>query len=136
MRPHPVRQLQADPLRTLALEAERCDKNERCACGLRHAVGWESVPPERWPAQLMELQGTLPDPSIDEPTFEEFHPQGTRYESAQAPIAVRFFPFNRCDVYRCRACGLLVLRYTECGGYYVDHRVRCVKAALIVGPGT
>ena len=82
----------------------------------------------------MELQGTLRDPSLDEPTFEKFHPQGTRYASAQAPVAVRFFPFNRCDVYRCRDCGLLVLGYTEYGGYYVDHRVRCVKAARIVDP--
>jgi len=92
------------------------------------------MPEERWPSQLMELQGTLRDPSIEEPTFEESHPAGTRYESPGAPIAVGFFPFNRCDVYRCTACALAVLRYTEYGGYYVDHRVRCVDASLIVDP--
>jgi len=35
-------------------------------------------------------------------------------------------------VYRCRACQRLVLRYTEFGGYYVDHRARRVDAALVI----
>jgi hypothetical protein len=132
MQHEPVRRLQATQLRGLALEAERAGTTGRCACGLRQAAGWESVPDERWPSQLMELQGTLRDPSVDEPTFEEFHPAGTRYDSPEAPIAVDYFPFNRCDVYRCSVCLLPVLRYTEFGGYYVDHRARCVKSALVV----
>jgi hypothetical protein len=126
------RRLHASDLRELATQGELGGTGEDCGCRLRHAKGWESMPEERWPSQLMELQGTLRDPSIEEPTFEEFHPAGTRYESPGAPIAIDFFPFNRCDVYRCTACGLLVLRYTEYGGYYVDHRVRRVEASLIV----
>lgn len=127
------KRLHATELRDLAKHAE-LGAREDCACRLQLAKGWESMPEERWPSQLMELQGTLRDPSIDEPTFEEFHPAGTRYESPDAPIAIDFFPFNRCDVYRCTACGLAVLRYTEYGGYYVDHRVRRVDASLIVDP--
>jgi hypothetical protein len=67
-----------------------------------------------------------------EPTFEEFHPEGTRYESPLAPIAPAFFPYNRCDVFSCSRCDRLLLRYTEFGGYYVDHRVRALNADLVV----
>ena len=83
----------------------------------------------------MRLAGTLRQPLTGdqtEATFEEFHPGGTRYESPTAPIASGYFPFNRCDVYACARCGCAVLKYTEFGGYYVDHRVRLVDANLIV----
>ena len=124
--------MQAGQLRTLAEEAERLNAADSCPCRLIRATGWESMPQERWPAELMALQGTLRDASIDEPTFEEFHPAGTRYDSPDAPIALNFFPFNRCDVYRCTRCLLPALRYTEYGGYYVDPRARCVRSSLIV----
>ena len=124
--------LRAADLRKLTAEADDFGADKNCSCRLLHAVGWESIPDERWPAGLMELQGTLRDAELHEPTFEEFHPAGTRYDSSDAPVAIDFFPFNRCDVYRCVACKLVVLRYTEYGGYYVDHRARCVKTSLIV----
>ncbi len=127
-----VARLGAAELRQLAETSERVSPSATCACRLHVATSWESITEERWPAALMESLGTLRDPSVDEPTFEEFHPQGTRYDSADAPIAVQFFPFNRCDVYRCRRCSLLVLRYTEYGGYYVDHRVRRIASAACV----
>ncbi|MGJ7613531.1 MULTISPECIES: hypothetical protein [unclassified Variovorax] len=104
-----------------------------CPCRLRGATAWESITEERWPVALMQQVGTLRDPELSEPTFEEWHPNGTRYDSPDAPISVRHFPYNRCDVYRCTSCTRLVLRYTEFGGYYVDHRVRGVDAALIAG---
>ena len=73
------------------------------------------------------------DPAAgSEPTFEEFHPQGTRYDSPLAPFAPEFFPCNRSDVFSCSRCQRVVLRYTEFGGYYVDHRVRALNAALVV----
>ena len=68
--------------------------------------------------------GTLGDPLVDEPSFEERHPDGTRYDSPEAPVALRFFPYNRCDLWHCNRCKHHFLRYTEFGGYYVDHRVR------------
>ena len=101
-----------------------------CSCAsLGACAGWESITEDRWPAQLQQL-ATLRDPDLYEPTFEEFH-QGTRYDSPDAPIALKHFPYNRCDVWQC-ACGRLFLRYTEFGGYYVDHRVRALNPALIV----
>lgn len=108
---------------------------ERCSCALQACLGWESVAEERWPAEQMRRLGTLRQPLPEgqtEATFEEHHPEGTRYESPQAPIAPAFFPFNRCEVFGCAQCGCAVLKYTEYGGYYVDHRVRLVDARRVV----
>jgi hypothetical protein len=84
-----------------------------------------------WPIQHLQAVATLRDPDLYEPTFEEHHPKGTRYESVSAPVALKFFPYNRCDVYACSRCQQHVLRYTEFGGYYVDHRARRLDTELI-----
>ena len=103
-----------------------------CSCALGACKGWESFTEDRWPKDQMRALGTLRDPDIYEPTAAEFHPQGTRYASPEAPIAVKFFPCNVSDVFACGTCKRVVMRYTEFGGYYVDHRVREVDAALVV----
>jgi hypothetical protein len=103
-----------------------------CRCGLGACTGWDSVTDDRWPAAQLQQLGTLRDPAIDEPTFEERHPDGTRYDSPGAPVAVGFFPYNRCDLWRCGPCGRHLLRYTEFGGYYIDHRVRVLDPARIL----
>lgn len=102
-----------------------------CNCSLGACAGWESLAESRWPATQMRSVATLRQADEYEPTYEEHHPQGTRYESANAPVAARFFPYNRCDIYQCSACDRHLLRYTEYGGYYVDHRVRCLTGAPI-----
>ncbi|APW37007.1 hypothetical protein RD110_07165 [Rhodoferax koreense] len=102
-----------------------------CQCALGTCAAWESITEERWPGAQLEAVATLRDPDLDEPTFEERHPHGTRYESPDAPITLTFFPFNRCDVWHCRVCDKHLLRYTEFGGYYVDHRVRTLDPGLI-----
>lgn len=110
-------------------------KPEQCRCALKSCRGWESVSDDRWPAAQMLAAGTLREPLHEgqtEHTFEEFHPEGTRYESPDAPIAPRYFPFNRCDVHACSQCGCAVLKYTEYGGYYIDHRVRLVDADRVI----
>ena len=103
-----------------------------CSCALGACRSWESFTEDRWPVELVRRIGTLRDPAIDEPTLEELHLDGTRYGSPAAPVAVDFFPCNRCDAYACNRCGRTLLRYTEYGGYYVDHRVREVLPELIV----
>ncbi len=95
-----------------------------CNCPLKRVATWDSVSEGDWPQATMQPLASLRDPSVAEPTFEEHHPQGTRYDSPNAPIAPRFFPFNRCEASRCTRCGQDWLRYTEYGGYYIDHRVR------------
>ena len=107
-------------------------QSQTCSCALGSCAGWESFTEERWSKDLMRPLGTLRDAAVYEPTTDEFHAEGTRYESPTAPIAVNFFPYNRCDVYGCTQCHRVLLRYTEFGGYYVDHRVRELNPALVV----
>jgi hypothetical protein len=80
----------------------------------------------------LRLVGTLKQPGLEDPTLEEYHPQGSRGWSPDAPIAPAFFPYNRCDVWQCVQCGRPFLRYTEYGGYYLEERVRELRAALVV----
>ena len=104
-----------------------------CSCALRRCGPWDSVSEGDWPgAPQMQAVATLRAPDLDEPTFEEYHPRGTRYESPDAPLALRFFPYNRCDIWHCSRCDQHWLRYTEFGGYYVDHRARRLDPDLLV----
>jgi hypothetical protein len=103
-----------------------------CTCPLRPCAGWESFTEDRWPQAQMQAAGTLRDAHAYQPSTEEHHPNGTRYASPNAPIAVNFFPYNLCDVFACATCHKVLLRYTEFGGYYVDHRVRELDASLVV----
>lgn len=125
-----VPHLTSEKLKELA-EAAAQRSQPACACRAVQFASWESVPEERRPSDLLRI-GTLRQSDVVEPTFEEFHPNGTRYDLRSAPIAVDFFPFNRCDVYQCQTCRNLFLRYTEFGGYYVDHRARMLDPALVV----
>lgn len=103
---------------------------QTCSCSLGPCAGWEGLTEDRWPTSQVKPVGSLRDPDITEPTFEEQHPDGTRYESPTAPVAVKFFPYNRCDIWRCTQCQRHLMRYTEFGGYYVDHRVRALMPDL------
>ena len=123
-----MEKLNAESLKAAAQGAQ----SRICSCALGACPGWESFTEERWPKDLMQPVGTLRDVDMYEPTTDEHHPDRTRYESPTAPIAVNYFPYNRCDVYGCTQCHRVLLRYTEFGGYYVDHRVRELEANLVV----
>lgn len=105
-----------------------------CECAALRCPGWESLPAGIEPG-LLEQVGTLAGHQGDEvePTLDEFHPDGTRYWSAEAPISLAHFPYNRAEVWRCRHCRRVFLRYTEYGGYYIDQRIREVDPQRIVG---
>jgi hypothetical protein len=122
-----------DDLRALVARATPA----ACNCGATRWAAWASVPEHEWPAGLMQAVGSLRAATDDtaEPTFEEHHPTGTRYDSADAPVSLPHFPFNRCEVFACRQCQRVVLRYTEFGGYYVDARARWIAdPALVLDP--
>ena len=101
-----------------------------CACMKTPLDGWQSQPLSLDETQLREI-GTLMAEYDPEPTFAEYLPGKIGYWSADAPIAPRYFPYNRCGVWECSSCGRLYLRYTEGGGYFVDRRIRAVRLDLI-----
>jgi hypothetical protein len=102
----------------------------RCSCSSVPLLAWQSLPTSLELEQLEEV-GTLVDDPYDEPTFKEYHPNGTRYESADAPIAPRYFPANLSQVLRCRSCGRHFLRYNEAGGYFTELRMRALRPELL-----
>ena len=102
-------------------------------CGTCNALmnpGWESVPGS-FDLKLLKLTGTLRDEDKPE-TWEEYHPHGTNSGSDDAPIAIGYHPYTRCDIYECMNCTRKYLRYGEYGGYYVDERVRLLNAEFII----
>ncbi|WP_175966317.1 hypothetical protein [Burkholderia sp. BCC0322] len=115
----------------LKLAAEAAHVTRPCACTKTPLAGWTTLPLSLQDTQLTEV-ATLAPPGETEPTYAEHHPAGTRYASDDAPIALRHFPYNRCTVNRCRACGRLFLRYQEGGGYFIDQRIRALDPALVV----
>jgi hypothetical protein len=126
----PTPTLSADDLRALASQGQ----SPSCrSCKSLPSAGWEAVPTSL-DRQGLEQIGALfaPDADLSSATLDELHPQGTRYWSPDAPIATAWFPYNRCTVWRCRACGTLLLRYAETGGYFEEERIRRVDPDLIV----
>ncbi|MBN3802735.1 hypothetical protein GXB81_06645 [Paraburkholderia sp. Ac-20336] len=126
-----VQQLNAAALLALARAAQQQPRaGEPCECTRTPLDGWQSQPLSL-DETLFEEVGTLMPEDDPEPTFSEYLPNTTTYWSADAPIAPRYFPYNRCGVWQCSLCARLYLRYVEGGGYFVDRRIRVVKAELI-----
>ncbi|WP_322404673.1 hypothetical protein [Massilia luteola] len=85
-----------------------------------------------FPEQQMRVVGTLAGAPYIEATYAEYDPATVGYWSAHASIALRHFPYNRCNVLQCIECGRACLTYDEAGGYYVEPRIRALDPELIV----
>lgn len=120
-----------DDLKALARESRASPSCPRCQALV--CKGWESVP-GGFDLSALKRVGSLSDPGDPDPTLEEYHPAGTGGWSADAPIALGWFPYNRCDLWQCSGCARPFLRYTEVGGYYTDERIRELQAHLIQQP--
>jgi hypothetical protein len=129
MTPPPLAFLERDDIMRLARQTAAAGTCEACAA-LAHP-GWEALPGGFDPS-VLEPVGSLRPPGVDEPTVEEFHPRGTHAWSPDAPIAIAWFPYNRCDAWQCTRCGRAYLRYTEYGGYYQEQRIRPLSLDLVV----
>jgi hypothetical protein len=125
-----------DKLETMdiaALAATSAAVTLPCACAQHDLAAWTRVPLD-FPDDLLRQAGTLVDDPYGDPTYAEFHPDGTTYWSPDAPIAPRFYPYNRCSVFQCSACGRCFLKYVEAGGYYVEPRIRALDPRLVIDP--
>ena len=102
-----------------------------CSCNKVSLAAWSALPMTLNLDRFEEI-GVLFDDPYDEPTFAEYHPAGTRYESDDAPIAPGYYPYNRCAVARCLDCERHYLRYNEAGGYFTELRMRALRPELVV----
>lgn len=107
--------------------------NQACSCSCSR------VPLDAWQKLPMTLEldkfeevGTLVDDPYGDPTFKEYHPHGTHYDSDDAPLAPRYYPCNISQVARCMMCGRHFLRYNEAGGYFTELRIRALRPQLLV----
>ncbi|WP_109477500.1 hypothetical protein [Paraburkholderia sp. C35] len=128
-----TRYVDAAALIALAQQAE-LNATAACSCTKTPLDGWQSQPLSLDESQLVEI-ATLMREDDPEPTFAEYRPDNVQYWSPEAPIAPRYFPYNRCGVWECSTCGRLYLRYTEGGGYFVDRRIRALKSERVVDAG-
>ena len=119
-------------LRELARQSAAITQD--CNCRSADSSGWISLPLSLPETQLVDIATLIADP-YDEPTFTEYHPDGTRYASPEAPIAPAWYPYNRCNIARCQQCGRHLLRYMEAGGYFVDRRIRALERPELVVEG-
>ncbi len=119
-------------------EAAGASADTACAdCQTLRRPGWEALSStfaEAGLTQIGTLRQTDADADATEPTLDEYHPAGTNYWSDNAPIAIDYHPCNRSDVWACKSCARVFLRYTEYGGYYIEQRIRAVDPALVVDP--
>ena len=104
---------------------------KKCSCSSVSLAAWQKLP-NSLELNNFEEVGTLMDDPYDEPSFVEYHPSGTRYDSEDAPIAPRYYPCNRSQLARCVACGRYFLRYNEAGGYFTELRIRALRPELLV----
>ena len=114
----------------LAIALSSNPTSECSTCNPLMHPGWESVPGS-FDLALLKYIGTLRSENASE-VWEEYHPNGTHSWSLDAPIAVDYYPYNRCDVVECIDCQRKYLRYGEYGGYYVDQRIRPLNPKFIM----
>ncbi|MDB5823055.1 MAG: hypothetical protein JWR21_1759 [Herminiimonas sp.] len=119
-----------EPEEIVALAAATASIAVSCECARRPYAGWESLSPT-FPEELLERVGKVSAALDGELRVEEYHPEGTNLWSENAPIALNYYPANRCEVWQCRHCQRCYLRYTEFGGYYVDRRMRRLQFELV-----
>jgi hypothetical protein len=127
------KKLQFDELMQLATAPAAVTRD--CPCAIESYREWTRIPVS-FPERQMRVAGTLVDDPYSEATYAEFHPAGTNYWSAEAPIARRHYPYNRCSILQCKECGRSCLKYVEAGGYYVEPRIRALDPRLIVDAPT
>jgi hypothetical protein len=102
-----------------------------CSCHDAGMLAWQATPLSLELDQFEEVASLVEDP-FAEPTFAEYHPNGTRNQSDDAPIAPRYYPSNRSHVLRCVKCNRHYLRYTEAGGYFSELRIRALRPQLLI----
>lgn len=103
----------------------------QCSCNSVPLLAWQKLPMTLELERFEEVATLVEDP-YDDPTYTEYHPRGTHYDSEDAPIAPRYYPFNRCQIARCVNCGRHYLRYNEAGGYFTELRIRLLQPHLLV----
>ena len=104
-------------------------KNTTCECDRSNYTGW------RYPGVLstsLASKGKFDhkDDAIKRHGYEAYHPFNTIYWSDNAHIAIYYYPYHECEVYRCEMCLAIFLYYIERGGHSGEARLRWANPIL------
>jgi hypothetical protein len=117
-----------DPAALRALAEASAAVAADCACLRPPARAWIDLPPQR-SGQLEPLGQISAAPA--RASWQERHADAQGYWSERAPIAAHWYPYNRCELARCRDCGRAFLRYDESGGHAPQARLRLLDPDLL-----
>jgi uncharacterized protein YndB with AHSA1/START domain len=105
-------------------------RKPRCSCKPWKYAAWtgiEAIPDSLERFGIFEHALNLPL----EHGYEARFSAGTSYWHEEAPIAVHYYPYAGCVIYRCRSCAAIYLHYTEHAGHAPERRLRWVNPSLI-----
>ncbi|MCL6485126.1 MAG: hypothetical protein I4O49_13340, partial [Janthinobacterium lividum] len=103
---------------------------KKCSCCTVSLAAWQRLPTSLELDRFEEVCPLRQD-LYEEPTFEAYHPNGTRSASVDSPIAPRYYPANLSHVARCPNCARHYLRYNEAGCSFTELRIRALRPELL-----
>lgn len=115
--------------------AERSSlESTACACIRGLSQGWETMPKVLEASNLLHFIGEITVDKDQDPSLDEYHPDGTHFWSEDAPVCLEFFPYNISSIWGCKRCSRAFLRFTEAGAYHAEQRIRVLRTPLISNP--
>lgn len=97
---------------------------------LEKYLAWE--PLQKVDEEKLSFIGLLisDDPSIH--VFNSEFPSPYNYWAKNYPIALRYYPYNGCEIYKNNETSYLYFVYLEFGGHVPEKRCRLVQKELII----
>lgn len=106
------------------------EETEDCDDIYQKYQAWHKLQPED-EKRMLYLGSLVPD--APQQTFSlQKYPSFEQYWSEEAPIALAFYPYYGCEVFRLKSCSSLYLIYTEFAGHAPEKRCRLLQKRLIV----
>ncbi len=123
-----MRQLSTTDL--LYLLAESKENNQTSESRFSHYWTWSPLSNEF--VEQLEFIGTTANPtSIAQHGYTEY-PSVFNYWSPDSPIALAYYPYHDCQVYRHKLSGCYFFIYSEQGGHVPERRCRLIRQHLII----
>ncbi|GJM36080.1 MAG: hypothetical protein DHS20C18_50810 [Saprospiraceae bacterium] len=106
------------------------EETEDCDNIYQKYQAWHKLDPDD-EKRMIYLGSLVPD--VPEQAFSlKEYPSFEQYWSKESPIALAYYPYYGCEVFRLKSCSSLYLIYTEFAGHAPEKRCRLLQKRLIV----